>query len=352
MKLVKIILLLVPLMLSANNGLQHKKIKRIHKKFNVNSDALMGVSNKYGDINISTWDKNVIEFDIKIEVEGNDLDDVEKKIEGISVDFDASKSQVDAKTKIKDTSTGWSFFGIKRVVRFKINYYIKVPKNVSLNLKNKYGNIEVPIILGKSEIRCDYGNLYAESLKGKTEIELNYSSNTEIYYIRNGRIDADYSDVEVRKSKVLKLEGDYTKYDIGKTNNINFNLDYGGISVDKANTIEGNSDYTGIHIGTVKENLIIDTDYGSLRVDSFECKNTTSEISSDYASIKISIPEKQSVLFEVKTSYAGVRYPKTRTKFYKQIKDNSSKYYEGVIGDENTKTKLIINSDYGKVSIR
>ena len=45
---------------------KHEKSKTVKKEFSVNSDAKLSVSNKYGNLNITTWDKNTIDIQVVI----------------------------------------------------------------------------------------------------------------------------------------------------------------------------------------------------------------------------------------------------------------------------------------------
>jgi hypothetical protein len=64
-----LLLLLIPSVVIANNDLdkkKHEKSKSISKSFDVNSDATLKISNKYGDVNVTSWNQNRIEIDVKI----------------------------------------------------------------------------------------------------------------------------------------------------------------------------------------------------------------------------------------------------------------------------------------------
>ena len=110
----KLILLLffIPLVSVGNNKnpvKKHKKSKTINKKFSVNDDATLFIKNKYGNIDIKTWSENRIEIEVQITVKGNDLDDVEEKLRNINIDFNASKSLVEARTKIEKSKSELGF---------------------------------------------------------------------------------------------------------------------------------------------------------------------------------------------------------------------------------------------------
>ena len=82
-KYATLVLLVAPLVLMANDGKikgKHTREKTIKKEFNVNSDALLKVSNSYGNLNITSWNENRVLIEVHIKTNGNNLDKVQKKI--------------------------------------------------------------------------------------------------------------------------------------------------------------------------------------------------------------------------------------------------------------------------------
>ena len=98
---VAILFLVCPVVLLAHDGKlkgRYTKEKTIKKEFNVNTDALLKVSNSYGTLNITSWNENRILIEVHIKTNGNNEEKVQKKLDQITVDFDGSSSMVSAKT--------------------------------------------------------------------------------------------------------------------------------------------------------------------------------------------------------------------------------------------------------------
>ena len=199
MKLYKtlFILLFIPTILVANDNKKHEKSKTINKSFSVNKNATLYVKNKYGNVQVNTWEENRIEIKVKITVKGNDLDNVEEKLKAIDILFEASNSLVEARTKIESTKSKWSWWG-SNTTNYKINYYIKMPITNNADLNNKYGNIELDKLKGKANINCDYGNIEIEELlNDNNNINLDYCGGSEINYMSSGDVNIDYSKLKL-----------------------------------------------------------------------------------------------------------------------------------------------------------
>lgn len=331
---------------------KHEKSKIIKKQFSVTRNATLYVDNKYGDLFVSTWNENRIEIDVKIIVKGNDLSQVNSKLDGINIDFQSSKDLVEARTIIENKKSSWSLWKNNNT-SFKIDYYIKMPVTNNADFNNKYGNIELDVLEGKSNINCDYGNIDIDKLlNSENVIDINYCGSSEINSMKSGNISADYSTLKIGNAENIKISADYSGVKINKVQNINFNSDYGSISIYEGDHIKGSSDYAGIKIGTLHKNLSIDTDYGSIRVENIVKGFEQISIDGSYAGIKLGTNSNNAFNFSVDVDYAGFGFPDEKVKFSKSIKKPTHKYYEGVFGNANTNSTIQIKSSYGGVSLK
>ena len=345
-------LLLIPLFAFTNpHSKKHEKSKTIKKTFAVNSNALVALNNKYGNLNITTWNKNSVEIEIIITVKGDDLEDVENKLETITVNFDANKSKVEATTKFTQNKSSWSWWKGNKNINYKVNYIVKMPETNAVDLDNDYGNIYLDKLAGKADINCGYGKIEVGELKANNNtINLDYCSRSTISYLKNGNIHVDYSKITIEDSEKLRLNADYSKVKVNKTFDIHFNTDYGSITIDTAENVSGNSDYTSMGFGTIKKNLEIDTEYGSLRVKELSKSFENVKITSEYAGIKIGIEEGANFDFEIDLQYAGFNRNAKSLDIFKSISKSSKKYYEGIYGKGSKNSRIKIYSQYGSVT--
>ena len=351
---ITLIFLLFPLIAIANSDKRkHEKNKVIKKEFSVNKDAKVSLNNRYGNLNITTWDKNRVEIEVTITVKGDDLDAVENKLSNIRIAFNANESFVEAKTIFSDDNNSWSWWKKSKNINYKINYVVKMPKTNSIDLDNDYGTIYLDEISGKAAINCDYGKIsIGELLANNNSINLDYCSTSTINYMKSGSINIDYSKLNVDISEKLRVNADYSTIKLEKTKNANFNCDYGSIYVDDVENITINSDYVSIRLGTVRKNMDVDTDYGSITVKNLSKDFENVTINAQYAGIRIGVDTNTSFNFEIDLQYAGFKRDDDKMEFSKSISKATKKYYEGKYGKGNTNATLKIKSQYGGVSIK
>jgi len=348
-----LILLLVPLLGIAKPDPKKGKYERsktVKKEYNVNADALVKISNKYGNLDIVTWDENRVVIEVKITISGNNEDKIQSRLNRIRIDFSGSSNQVTARTIIEKTSSGW--FSSNNNISYQIDYKVKMPVTNSINLINDYGTISLNELKGKARINCDYGKILIGSLYHEdNDINMDYTSNSVIEFINSGRISADYSKLRIEKAKYIDLNADYTTTEIENIEKLDFNCDYGKIEVDNGNVIMGNGDYLTMRFGNIYKKLIVDADYGGIRINKLINGFERVKIVSDYTGIKIGLENGISFNFIVKLGYAGFSYNEENITLIKQIVKSSSKYYEGYVNQENSNSRLEISSEYGSVKL-
>ena len=350
---ITLLLLLFPLITVANtNKKKHEKNKVIKKTFSVNADARVSLNNRYGNLNITTWDKNRVEIEVTITVKGDDLDAVEDKLSSIHIAFNATVYDVDVKTIFSDNKSNWSWWKKSKNINYKINYVVKMPKTNSVDLENDYGNIYLDKLSGKADINCDYGKIsVGELLANNNDINLDYCATSTINYMKSGDINIDYSKLNIENSKNLRVNADYSTLKLDKAGVLDFNCDYGAVSVNDADDIHINSDYTSMRFGTIRKNLNVDTEYGSVTVKNLAKDFENVVINGQYAGIRIGVEPGAVFDFELDLQYAGLKKDADKMDFFKRISKPSKKYYEGKYGKGTSTSRLKIKSQYGGVSI-
>ncbi|MGJ8745124.1 hypothetical protein [Polaribacter sp.] len=348
-----LVIFFLPFVAFANKSeKKHEKNLIIKKEFHVNADAKVSLNNRYGNLHITTWDKNKIAMEITITVNGDDLDAVEDKLSNIRVNFNANASFVEATTIFEDKGSNWSWWKKSKNINYKINYVVKMPKTNSVELDNDYGSIYLDNLSGKADVKCDYGKIIVgELLAENNSISLDYCSASSIGYMKSGDLNIDYSKINIDAADKVRVKADYSTLKFDKIDTIDFNSDYGSLIINNANTIKGSSDYVNMRFGTVKKNISIRTDYGNILVKNLAKGFENVEITGQYAGIKIGVATGAVFNFQVDLQYAGFNRNDEKIAFYKSLSKATKKYYEGKFGKGNAEGNIKIKSEYGSVSI-
>ncbi|MWB96370.1 hypothetical protein GON26_18560 [Flavobacterium sp. GA093] len=340
---VLILLLLIPFLGIANDDTFISKQKSIKKTYIVNSNAGIDIDNKYGNITVSTWDEDKIDLDITIKVTGNNENWVNDRLNSIDVDITALKSLVTA-----ITNTGNSSYKSKGSNNsFEINYVIKIPKNGSVKLNNKYGNISALSLESSTDITCKYGKVTLGKLNGASNrFEIGYCQNSSIDYIRTGNIEARYSGLKINYAGTIHLDANYTDITIGEGQNINYDCNYGTFKFEKINSFSGAGNYITISIGEISKNFSFDGNYSKINVENLTEKANNVNINTGYTNISLGYDINYAFDFDIVTKYGNIK-----TDGLEVLVTESKSNTKRISGYNKKKgqNKVAVNSNYGNV---
>ncbi|HNX67804.1 MAG TPA: hypothetical protein PKH02_13040, partial [Bacteroidales bacterium] len=113
--------------------------KDYHKEFTPGPNSTLSITNKFGDVVTETWADNKIVIDVKVTVEQSSREKAEKIIQLISINFAETGNDFSAETDFDEDFSSMKWGNN----HFSIDYNIKMPANVNLNITNKYGNADI-----------------------------------------------------------------------------------------------------------------------------------------------------------------------------------------------------------------
>jgi hypothetical protein len=334
----------MPFLGFSNDDAAISKQKNINKTYIVNSNAGIDIDNKYGNITVSTWDEDKINLDITIKVSGGNEEWVNQKLNSIDVNITALKSLVSAITTIGNSSL--KSRGSSN--SFEINYVIKIPKNGSVKLDNKYGNITTINLESTTDIVCKYGKVIIGKLNGNSNrIELGYSQNSTIDYIKTGNIEARYSGLKINESGNLNLDANYTDVSLQEGQNIKYQGSYGNFKFQKINSLVGTGNYLTVSIAEISKDLSIDATYSKINVESLNDKPKNVNINTGYTNVSLGYNTNYAFDFDINTKYGSIKNDGSLDISVNEVK-NSSKKISG-FNKKKGQSKIVVNSNYGNV---
>jgi hypothetical protein len=351
-QLYKFILLtfLLPVIAFANNGKgKYTKEKTITKEFSVNADALLKISNSYGTVHMTAWDKNTVAIEVVIKTNGDSEEKVSERLKQVDVDFSNSQTMVNASTQFAKNSKSMWKWNKRNKVNVMVNYTIKFPKGNELNISNDYGAIFLNKAENKVSLNCDYGRMeIGELLADNNSLNFDYTNNVTVAYMKSGRINADYSSFTINKAGDIMLNADYTKSSFGTIDTIEYNCDYDSLQIEQANNVKGTGEYLSVRLGGITGNVDIKADYGSIKIGEMTDDAGSIRIESEFAGIKIGYNAQYHFNFELNLEYASLKGDDDFVMNKKRV-ESKNHYYKGYYGDSTSGNNININSEYGSV---
>ncbi len=340
-----LLLALIPFLGFSNNpDYIHTKQKNIKKAYFVNSDAGLYIDNSYGNISVTTWDEDKTELDIVIKVSGDNENWVNQRINDIDVDIIALKGMITAKTILGNSS----YKSNGKNNSFQINYMLKIPKNGSVKLHNKYGNITTSDLFSEAEIKCKYGKIALGRLSGSSSnIQAEYCSNSTISFLKNAIITAKYSNLKIGEVTKLDLASDYTDVDIQESDVVKYISKYGNIKIQNVKSLDATGNYLTLKVGELSNTLKLSTKYSNVTIGTISAKANNITIAAGYTGLNIGFDANYAFDFNVTVKYANFKYD-NELEINSKEDSNNLKKYSGFYKKKGVNNITII-SDYGNV---
>lgn len=267
------------------NGQDNFKKKEITKSFSASKNDLLQVDNRFGTITITHGSKNQVDFRVVIETKSRSEAQLKRLIDRISINMQKNGNTISAVTTLKsDNSNGGGD-------SFSINYFISMPSNLTCDLKQKYGSINMPEDNpGKCMLESKYGNINGGNFSGPLEIEVQYGNMT-IGNVHKADLDFAYAGKAILQNATeLEIESKYSNIEMGTVQKLEIETKYGNLKAESLNNTRLGMKYGKCQIGEVKQSLIVDElGYSTLDIRELSSKFERVDVNAHYGNLNISI---------------------------------------------------------------
>ena len=339
---------------------QFTDTKEIKKEYKVTPETRIEITNKYGKVELNTWDKDSVIINIKIKVEEKKLSKLEKSMEEIDFDFTSSQHFLVARTTVGENRSTLE----KELLKFKesllqsdgnveINYIVWLPKTNNLRVENKFGDIFIDDYAGEVDIDLSNGNLKSHDFSGKTIIALSFADAT-INKIKSGRLDCNYSDLYIRDAGSLQIQSKSSTFEILEVKELDMDSRRDKFRVRLADLVEAEGSFSNFRFNELTDRLTLRADYGDLDIE---------KTAPDFSNIYIESKSTDiNLYFNIESNFGfEITHMKSEVDLCREITVDEEKILDGkenkvqLLGNYGEKTenntKLFINATSGEINI-
>lgn len=331
--------------------------KKLYKEYDVNDESVLVISNKYGNVEMINWSKQKVSIDVRITVDHRDEEKAKELLEYLNVEFKEEGNKIYAETNIdnKFNKKGWFFNFGSDSKEFSIDYTVKMPKSINLELINKYGDVFIDEITGYAKVLVKYGNLKANKIlrdntKPLSQVELAYSEGSieEVNWLK---VKLKYSPkFQIERSKAVIAETKYSEIKIEENSSIVCESSYDQYDIGTISNLVCESKYTDINIKKLSKKLNITNKYGDIEVDEIPAGFEEIKVYNKYGQIDLKIAKNASYQIKGEAEYAKIDIPGKGK--VNRIEENTELSIEGYVGtNANSNSKVNIDTKYGNVDL-
>ncbi len=158
-KIVLVCAVLAPFLGLAGTGDNIEKKRTISKSYAVSSEDRLSVENSFGNITVTTWDKNEIQVDVEIGVRANTDERAQRMMDQISVSDHQGGKEISFKTEIGNMGNKNKDNGNEDGRKFYVDYKISMPSKNPLKIENSFGKVSIPDFAGSASLISKFGEL-------------------------------------------------------------------------------------------------------------------------------------------------------------------------------------------------
>jgi hypothetical protein len=358
----KIILTVSLIFLTVNSlsAQQNSETRSFIKTVPVSRETILELTNKYGTVQITPWNKDSAYVRAEIKAYAKDQSKLRKMFDGISINITDSKYLVKAQTEFTSNINMLfeSFKGMtSKIISYdshvEINYYINIPEYLNLKIENKYGDVYMENSTGEFKITISNGSFKANSLGKNSSIKMVFCD-AKITSIGSGNIDASFSEVYIGETEDLSINSISSKYDIKKAGIISGESRRDKFFIENIESLHGNSYFTDYKVNNIKKEIDLSTRYGSISADLIGKGLESININSSYSDISLNFDPDVSYNLDIRYINAFLVLPDKNIKTeQKTLNDDKKEYMTyGTVGTNPGKAKVKIDATRGNIYIK
>jgi len=351
------LLFVSPLLLE---GQSYSEKRTYQKSFQVTKEMTLEITNKYGAINLTNWNKDSVSIRAEIEAFASNQTRLGKMFEGININFSKSSYYIIAQTDFTQNLNMFfeSFKGMtKKLIpyesRIQINYFINLPENINVKIDNKYGDVYMENNDADISISLSNGSFKANSLHNAQEIKLTFCD-AKINKIATAKLDASFSEVVIGESKSLSINSISSRIDLKQTGKLHTESRRDKFFIGSIGSVDADSYFTDFKIEELKDEANMITKYGSIYVELIAKSMQLISINSGYSDINLSFDPALSYNLDVRHINAFLTTPEKNARIEKQAINEDKKEYltSGTIGKNPGNIRVKIDASHGNIFIK
>jgi len=268
--------LLLPILIFANKNeevsLPYEQTEIQRKSFPATANTSIEIINKYGDITVSTWEKDSVRFEITITASASKLSTANDLFEMAKVKFTANSNMILASLLWGENVNAFKrgsievnlAAGSSQVLR--IDYQVFIPAGNVLKIENRFGDVFLPDLKGKTYLSLYHGNLRADKIKNAKSIQVKYGD-VKINQIQDGELDVSFGDIVIEDAGNIFIHSTSGTIELEKVEKLHIEGTNAKIRIESIDDLTTDVTLSDIRVRKLNKKLNSNTKFGDITFD-------------------------------------------------------------------------------------
>ena len=269
----RLLILSLLVLATLSRAQDHSDKRSVHRSFPATVETTLEIQNKYGKIQVATWDRDSVDIEVDIFLTESSSSKLKKLKEDIKIDFTGTNNYIIAKTVI-ESENGRIASELKSITntitgtnkRIEINYIVRLPQHMDVVLNNKFGDIYMDDLDGQVDIELSNGVLKANRLSGSAAISLSFA-NGMIKSLGSANMKLSYSDLVLNEVSELDLSSKSSKLNVDSVNVLKIDSRRDKLYFKHVEYFYGQSNFTQVWVYDFLRESSLYMKYGELTIE-------------------------------------------------------------------------------------
>jgi hypothetical protein len=347
-KLLLFLMLLAGTTVSAQDLTEKRSVSR---QFPVSRETTLEVQNKYGKIQVETWEKDEVAIDVEIILTESSSSRMKKLKDDIRIDFTGTQDYIVARTLIRSES-GRLASELKSVTHtiagsnkhVEINYLVRIPEYLDVVLQNKFGDIYTDDLHGEADIDLSNGVLKTGQLEGTSNIQLGFAD-AMIKSLGSSTIKLSYSDVTLGDAGQIDLESKSSRLNADSVNVVKINSRRDKLQFQRVEYLFGNGNFSQVWISDFLKESDVYMKYGKLTIENVTPRFSKIYVESYYTDVALQFHRGSTFAFDILYHEKAVLKLPAEVTGAEESFDGKEHYRtRGAVGGENPVREVTVDA--------
>ena len=288
------VLMSTAIFLAASYSAHGQVNKSLTDTLDVNAIESLTITNQYGDIVVSTWDRDQIGYDVQITVLKDDMDVAEDLLDRLTYSVEEFNSNLKFEYEVEEKNAGfferiWSDITLEiDQSAIQISAELTVPKEMKLNITNRFGDITIRDWSGDLTVKQKHGDVKVSGDVSNLRLDHSFGE-ADFNTVKRARI--EIRNVEFNAKNIEEFDIDSHGSEINLDNAMKLTLDSNkdDLSIEHVERVKGSIDYGSLYIEELVEEIQATLRLTDLTIKSIVNKNATITIDQSNSEVDINL---------------------------------------------------------------
>lgn len=338
---------------------QFTETREFVKRFRIQPETRIDITNKYGRIELNTWKKDSVVIQFKMVINEKKPIKLEKTLDNLDFDITNSqyylivKTQVDKnRNQIESELLKFKETILQTNGSIRIDLVVWLPDDHELQLENKFGDIIMGDYHGETQIILSNGKLKTGDLPKRANLNLSFADAT-FNNLPNANIACNYTDIQIKNSGTIRFESKSSTIEILNSEDLKIDSRRDKYRIRIADKLDATGNFSQFTISELKNKANMRLSYGSLEMEKVLTSFSNIYVESRSADVNLYFNPEAKFNFQItetKTDLKLGRELKEEEKDVLDSKENKIRH-SGYFGKKMSEDQLIINAVGGETNV-